>query len=139
MRTTWHLELLMVTKIKRDVRMGGFTPGDFIGDNVPSCSILGSSVRLVSWADCCSEAGSVVCQGFGIFPGPGGVWGWGLYCRLSNGRVLVCVVSTALSGMYRALGVLFAFLHDYLVALRKGMSPVSCVSFQSDFMQTKTQ
>lgn len=62
MRTTWHLELLMVTKIKRDVRLGGFTPGDFIGDNVPSCSILGSSVRLVFWADCCSEAGSVVCQ-----------------------------------------------------------------------------
>lgn len=54
----------MVTEISKDVRMGGFTPDDLLGENVPSVPILASFVRLlVSQEDCCNEADSAECWG----------------------------------------------------------------------------
>lgn len=50
MKTTWHLEPLIVTEINKDVRMSEFTPDDLLGENVPSVPFpfLASFKKLVS-------------------------------------------------------------------------------------------
>lgn len=103
MRTTWLLELLKVTEINRDVRVGGFTPENLLGQNVPSLPILASVIRLVVWADFCSETGSVVCWVLGVFPGPEGSLGLSSAVSLMAGP-WPKLGGTALSAMYVALG-----------------------------------
>lgn len=103
---------------------GRATSDEISGENVPLVPIPGSSIGLlVSGADCCSEAGSVVRQGWG-FPGsrePGGVSFWpGLG-------------DTASSGIYRALSASFAFLHGYMVPFLKTTNVTSLLCILSDW------
>ena len=132
MRMTWHLEPSNWDKHScEEEEIYSWCSLRWKCTTVP---ILAFFIRLVFWADCCSEVGSVVFQGLWLFPEPGG--------GLGISSIVLLMAGSRPGVMQNYLEwTQCVHLHSsttiWFLSLKQPILLVSCVPFQSYCIQIK--